>query len=154
VTDPPKRKVHRLVPLALLALGVAGMAESSRLGLGAPVQPGPGMWPLLVAGLLCIAAAVLLFVDDRRDYEPWTRRSLVVLAGLLSLVVYIYLFAYLGFLLASALMLGTWLRLFAAEPWKRTVPLALVGSVALYLLFEVALKVPFPDGLFALAGGQ
>lgn len=151
--DSTSRNAYRLAPLAVLVLGAFGVVESSRLGLGTLTQPGPGLWPLLLASFLSFAALVLLFLDDPRDYEKFTpRRMAMVLSAVLSLIAYIYLFAYLGFLLASVLMLGVWLRVFGRESWRWTISLSLVGGIALYLIFGVALNVPLPEGPFKLGG--
>jgi putative tricarboxylic transport membrane protein len=43
---------------------------------------------------------------------------------------------------------------FGREPWRWALGLALVGSVGLYLLFDTALGVRFPDDVVAgLVGG-
>lgn len=149
--DSASRNAHRLAPLAILVLGAFGVVESLRLGLGTLTQPGPGLWPLLLAGFLSLAALVLLFLDDRRDYEKFAPRKVAMaLVAVLSLIAYIYLFTYLGFLLASVLMLGVWLRVFGGESWLWTISLALVGGIGFYLLFGAALNVPLPKGPFEL----
>ena len=147
------KHLYRLAPLLLLVLGVVALLGARSLGLGELSAPGPGLWPFLVAILLSGTAAALLFIDDPTEYEPWNRSTLRIAGGLLSLAVFIVLFETIGFVIPAMLMLLFWLRLFAKEPWRWAVPLAVVGALVFHLLFVEALAVPFPDGiLFAGTG--
>lgn len=139
--------LHWLGPLVPLLIGVYAAVTAYGLGLGSLRQPEPGLWPFLVSLTVIGTAAALLFIDHRDDYEPWTRGTLSIIGGLVSLGVFILLFQAIGFLIPGVLMLLLWLRLFAREPWKWAVPLALGGAVGLYLVFVTALGVPFPDGI-------
>lgn len=148
------KHLHRLAPLVLLLLGAWAMLQARDLSLGELDAPGPGLWPFIVAGLLTLTAALLLFIDDPEDYEPFTRGTVGIVLGLVSLGVFIVLFQEIGFVVPAFLMLLIWLRLFAQEPWRWALPLAAGGAVGFQLLFVEALGVPFPDGiLFAGVGG-
>lgn len=148
------KQLHRIGPLLLLLLGAAAVLGARGLGLGELRNPGPGLWPFMVALLLIGTAVVLLFIDDPADYEPWTRGTLGIILGLGSLAVFIVLFQTIGFAVSAMLMLLFWLRIFAKEPWRWAVPLAVIGALVFHLLFVEALAVPFPDGiLFAPVGG-
>lgn len=146
--------LHRIAPVLLLALGVAAIVGSRGLGLGELTAPGPGLWPFIVSLLLTGTAAVLVLLDPAEDYEPWTRGTVRIIAGLVSLGVFILLFQTLGFVVAAFLMLLVWLRVFGGESWRLTLVLAAGGTAVMYLLFVEALGVPFPDGLVdAVIGG-
>lgn len=60
---------------------------------------------------------------------------------------FIVLFQEIGFLVPAVLMLLVWLRLFAREPWRWALPLAVIGAVVFHLVFVEALGVPFPDDI-------
>lgn len=155
---PPPRglrgEIHRVAPLAVLALGIAGVVGSVALSLGELTQPGPGLWPFLVACLLTGSSAILLVVDDRAEYEAWTGGTARIVGGLVGLAVFVAAFEAIGFVLPAFLMLLLWLRIFGRESWRWAVPLAVLGSVGMQLLFAGALGVPFPDGpLTDLLGG-
>ncbi len=141
------KHLYRLAPLVLLLFGIAAMLGARDLSLGQLDAPGPGLWPFIVAGLLTLTAFVLLFIDDPADYEPWTRGTAGIALGLISLGVFIVLFERIGFLIPAVLMLLIWLRLFAREPWRWAVPLAVIGAVVFHLVFVEALGVPFPDDI-------
>ncbi|MGY1724482.1 tripartite tricarboxylate transporter TctB family protein [Blastococcus sp. SYSU DS0533] len=147
------KQLHRLAPLILVVLGAAAMLGARDLGLGEMSAPGPGLWPFIVATLLTFTGVVLLFIDDPEDYEPWTRGTLGIAMGLASLAVFIVLFETIGFFVSAVLMLLFWLRIFAREPWRWAVPLAVIGALVFHLLFAEVLAVPFPDGIvFAPVG--
>ncbi|GAB3708881.1 tripartite tricarboxylate transporter TctB family protein [Mariniluteicoccus flavus] len=141
------RHLHRLVPAAFVVLGLVGVAGALSLGLGTPVQPGPGLWPLVVAILLTLAAAVLVFRDEPAAYEAWTGSSVRVLLAGLSLVGFMVVMVLGGFFVACLLTLLLWLKVFARESWKWTIPLAVGGAAVFYLVFELLLAVPFPEPL-------
>lgn len=141
------KHLYRIAPLVLLVFGAVAMLRARDLSLGQLDAPGPGLWPFIVAGLLTLTALVLLFIDDPADYEPWTRGTAGIALGLISLGVFIVLFQRIGFLVPAVLMLLFWLRLFAREPWRWAVPLAVVGAVVFHLVFVEALGVPFPDDI-------
>jgi putative tricarboxylic transport membrane protein len=141
------KHLYRLAPLVLLLFGIAAMLGARDLSLEQLDAPGPGLWPFIVAGLLTLTALVLLFIDDPADYEPWTRGTAGIALGLISLGAFIVLFQQIGFLVPAVLMLLIWLRLFAREPWRWAVPLAVLGAVAFHLVFVEALGVPFPDDI-------
>ncbi|MDT0277407.1 tripartite tricarboxylate transporter TctB family protein [Blastococcus goldschmidtiae] len=141
------KHLYRIAPLVLLLFGVVAMLRARDLSLGQLDAPGPGLWPFIVAGLLTLTALVLLFIDDPADYEPWTRGTAGIALGLLSLGAFIVLFEKIGFLIPAVLMLLIWLRLFAREPWRWAVPLAVIGAVVFHLVFVEALGVPFPDDI-------
>jgi putative tricarboxylic transport membrane protein len=107
-----------------------------------------------VALLLTGTGLVLLVVDDPADYEPFTRSSARIAGGIAGLAVFVATFELIGFLLPAFLMLLLWLRVFGREPWRWALGLAFAGSVGLYLLFDTALGVRFPDDVVAgLVGG-
>jgi putative tricarboxylic transport membrane protein len=141
------KHLYRLAPLVLLLFGLFAMLQARDLSLGELSAPGPGLWPFICASLLSLTALVLLVVDDPADYEPWTRGTAGIALGLLSLGIFIVLFQEIGFLIPAVLMLLVWLRLFAQEPWRWAVPLAVLGAVAFQLVFVEGLGVPFPDDI-------
>lgn len=148
------KHLYRIAPLILVIIGVAAIFGARGLGLGELSSPGPGLWPFMVALLLTGTAALLVFIDDPAEYEAWTRGTLGIALGLTSLAVFIVLFQTIGFVIPAMLMLLFWLRIFAKEPWRLAVPLAVIGALIFHLLFVEALAVPFPDGiLFAPVRG-
>jgi putative tricarboxylic transport membrane protein len=143
---PALLRAHRLGPLIPLLLGLYALKAAYDLSLGELTNPGPGLWPFIVAFVITLTSAVLLVVDDPTDYESWTRGTAQIAGGLVSLGLFIVLFKALGFLVPAVLMLLLWLKVFGEEPWRWAVPLAVGGAVLLHLVFVEALAVPFPQG--------
>jgi putative tricarboxylic transport membrane protein len=142
-------QLHRIGPLLVLAVGVGALVGAVGLSLGELTQPGPGLWPFIVAALLTGTALVLLVVDDPEDYEAWTRGTARIVGGVAALAVFVVAFEAIGFVLPAFLMLLLWLRVFGRESWQWSLGLALAGSIGFFVLFDQALGVPFPDDVVA-----
>jgi putative tricarboxylic transport membrane protein len=142
-------QLHRIGPVLVLAVGVGALVGAVGLSLGELTEPGPGLWPFIVALLLTGTSLVLVVVDDPADYERWTAGTARIAAGLAGLAVFVVAFDVIGFVLPAFLMLLLWLRVFGGETWRWALGLALAGSVGLYVLFDEVLGVPFPDDVVA-----
>lgn len=138
---------HRLGPSSLLAVGAATVTISHQMSLGRLTSPGPGLWPFLSGMVLVGCALFLLIRDSAADYETWTARSVRIGAVLGCLAMFVVAFQYVGLVLPGAALLVVWLRVFAREPWRLVLPLAVGIPVVLFVLFGVALEVPFPPDL-------
>lgn len=114
--------------------------------------PGPGFFPV-VLGLLLQPVAALLVVGGRTAGEKpdWSRSGLrAVGAGALAFAVTIWLVSWLGMLVTVGLYTLVWLRLVGRYPWPRVVALAAGTVLAVYLIFVLWLRVPFPTGILPL----
>lgn len=134
----------------LISLGIAGFAVfvavmAFQLGIGTFQAPGAGMWPLLVSIFVGVCALVLLFTEhDGSDYEPLTRRSLIVIVGFLMMAGYILGFTYIGMTMTSMLFSFLWLRFIARESWRSTWIGTFAFTIAFVGLFVIVLKIPIP----------
>jgi putative tricarboxylic transport membrane protein len=142
-------QLHRLGPLVVLGVGVAALVGAAGRSLAELTEPGPGLWPFIVALLLTGTSLVLVVIDDPADYEPWTGSSARIAGGVVGLALFIVAFEAIGFLLPAFLMLLLWLRVFGGESRRWSLGLGLAGSVGIYLLFDQVLGVPFPDDVVA-----
>lgn len=138
----PVRFAALLVPLVF---GLVALAQSVRLGVGDPQDPGPGLWPVLTSGAVILCAVVLLLTErTEADYEKYTRGALVNMMGVVSLIAYVLLFQFVGMELATLLTSAFWLKVLGGESWRTTVIMSVSLTVALYLLFIVLLGAPLP----------
>lgn len=142
-----KTKLTRLVPVLLIALGIIQVILAIRVNIGSPQQPGPGMWPMITAVGMIVSGVLVFFTDKAEDYEIWSKRSMVIIAGMFVLALYIPFMLVAGFLIASIILMIVWLRFFAQEAWWVCITVGVGTSVLFYLIFDLLLNVPLPTGL-------
>lgn len=138
-----------------LALGGFAAWLSFGLNVGSLTDPGPGLWPLIVAGLLVACGAGVIAVEvvnggkategeAAGDTEAFTRGTVGVVAAAAGLVVYASLFEVVGFEIPTVLLLFVWLRLLGRESWRGSAVIAVAVTAAAYALFILGLGVPLP----------
>lgn len=138
-------------------LGVLLSAGYLRMTLDLPMgemdQPGAGVFPLLVAGILFCASASAIWegwrsrrTSTRLDLpEGADRLRLFKLIGLLTL--YFLAIPWLSFSFSSVLFCTLIIRLLSDLSWPRSGLYALIMSAVVYLIFIFLLKVPMPGGV-------
>jgi len=132
-----------------LAVGVFFAVGGILLKLGTLRSPGPGFLPLMMASLLI---AFSLFVLVKGLVNPgallkgvqWRRQAVLVVAVFL----YGLLLGFAGFLLSTFVLLFVVFGLFSEGKgrWPKALFYAAVTALIGWLVFSVALKVPFPRG--------
>jgi putative tricarboxylic transport membrane protein len=136
---------NALTAAAVVALGIAALVGSARLGLGSARSPESGTWPLLVSAALVLLGLGLLATARRTtDAERFSRASWLVLAGLATMVVFVAVIEVIGFEIPAALLAFVWLRFIGREGWRTSIVTSLAVVVAFYLVFVAALSVPIP----------
>jgi putative tricarboxylic transport membrane protein len=142
------RRIARWSAVAVLAaVSVVAIVLSIGYGLGTGTRPGPGLWPCIAAVLMLGSTIVVAITDRLEDYEPWGKESVRTLIALASLVVFAVLFTLMGFTVPAMLLMLLWLRMFGQMRWLTAALLAVVGAIALFMLFDVVLGVPMPRDL-------
>ena len=134
-----------------VALGAVAAWLSVGLKLGSLTDPGPGLWPLIVAGLLIVSGAGIIVVAARADKavagagtEAFTRGTFAVCAAAIALAVYASLFEIIGFEIPTAVLLFVWLRFLGRETWLSSALIAASATAVAYALFILGLGVPLP----------
>lgn len=136
---------NAVIAVAVIALGAAALVGSWALGVGSAREPEAGMWPLLVSAVLVVLGVALLAVARRTsDAERFTQESLLVLAGLVTMVVFVAVIEVIGFEIPALLLTFTWLRFLGREGWRTSVIGSFAVVVAFYAVFVGALSVPIP----------
>ena len=125
--------------------------EALQVPFGSFRMPGAGFFPLLL-GLALGALSLIVARDDPREpaggaaTHVWPERPEVVyLVG--SLLAAVWLFERAGFLVTMTLFLGVAMRVLGKMSWPRAFVLALVGSVAAYVVFSRGLLIALPSGI-------
>ena len=139
------------VAVAFLLLGAFICVEALQVPFGSFRMPGAGFFPLLL-GLALGGLFHHVARDDPREpgrrpaTHVWPERPEVVyLVG--SLLAAVWLFERAGFLLTMTLFLGVAMRVLGKMSWLRAFVLALVGSVAAYVVFSRGLLIALPSGI-------
>ncbi len=142
-----------------LGAGMIGMLLSAGylhmtldLPMGEIDQPGAGVFPLLVAGVLFIASLSAL-------WEGWQRRATSVALDLpqgkdrtrlikliFLLLIYFLVIPWVGFPISSIAFCSLLIRLLSTLTWRRSIVYAFFMTAAIHLIFITALKVPMPVG--------
>ena len=138
--------------LALGALGAYILFEASGWTYLGEDGPGPGFFPLWYGGamvllsLLLVAGTVLKRTGPGKTPSiPELRRALTCW---LAFAVCIGLMKLVGFMVAFALLSWFIVSVMARQPQKVALPVAIVGPVIFYLLFDLALEVQLPTGIW------
>jgi putative tricarboxylic transport membrane protein len=144
----------QLSSLCWLAIGVGISATSLKYGVGDFISPGAGFITFF-AGLVLSLLSLILFITSVIRKEP--RQGILSLwKGLefgkaIYIVVLLLLYAltlqYLGFLLATLILLVFLFRIKGNYSLIKVIGLSLLISLGAYLVFQVWLQVQLPQGI-------
>jgi putative tricarboxylic transport membrane protein len=135
----------RWIALGLLAFAGLYALRARTFEAGFLVDPvGPRAFPLLLAGVMALAA-LLLGVRPTGERPAWPSRPAWLRAGILcvSLVAYGYLLEPLGYLVATTAVMVVLGALFGGPPARNALA-ALCVVVLLYFLFSSLLGLYLP----------
>ena len=149
--SPVQRHVEIAVAVAIILFGCVVMYGSVQAGIGWAVEgPKAGFFPFYV-GLVIVLASVVnlyrIFAENEPDspFATWSQlRS--VMSVLVPTAVYVSILAYIGIYLASALLIGGFMKWLGRYSWAMTLPVAVGIPVLTYLTFEKWFLVPLPKG--------
>ena len=144
----------------LLFVAIAG-SQAVRYGLWERLEPGPGLFPFLVcilAGLCASVALAGLAIDYLAGIDPpagdeeegegpflWRKVTIYVVA----LVAWPLVFAWLGWLISTAIALVLIMRFAEAMSWRECLIVAAGALAGSWLLFVRLLEVPLPKGVLS-----
>lgn len=115
--------------------------------------PGPGMFPILIAGLILISALTLALLTLRMPKEKDTqidlksKNVLNVYITMAGLIVYAITFPLIGFIVTSSIMLTLYIKWFGKRSWWKCILIGVLFSIGIFLLFGSVLNVPMRFGL-------
>jgi putative tricarboxylic transport membrane protein len=144
---------ERLGSFGFLLVGIFGLSQAVRLPLGSMEKPGPGVFPVILSGLLCMIGASLLFSEKGQGRLAWgtiARQKARVWQIVLQIGVFILTLEWLGYPLASALFLFPLLSWTCGFRVGQAAGLTALLTVASWYLFVKFLGVQLPPGLLRL----
>lgn len=138
------------VAAAFLALAAFICLEALQVPFGSVRMPGAGFFPLLLGIALGTCSIVLLGIavtsPAGAPTRIWPDRP-EVLYLVASIVAAVWLFERAGFVLTMAMFLVAAVKMLGTTSWVTTITLALVGSVAAYVVFGRLLLIALPAGI-------
>lgn len=140
---------------ALFLIGV-GVIVYSRIKLPymGKYALGSGFLPFWLGILICILSAIIFVqtlrgkYDQIKDIIPKKKNGLCIILYILISCITVFLLKTLGMHICSFIFLLFTMKLVEGQSWKTSLITAAVGSVAIYLLFDVLFNVNFPVGIF------
>ncbi len=118
------------------------------LKLGSIHMPDAGLLPFLCGLALTVLGiiwALMLQLSREREEageKPLWHRPVL---SLLLMVVYGWAMEALGYITSTLLFVVAWQQIIEREKWMKTLVIAVLGTVAMYALFVLFLKVPVPQ---------
>jgi putative tricarboxylic transport membrane protein len=150
-TGPSHRTVELGTAAAIGVLGLIVIAGSLQVGINWGVEgPKAGFFPFYI-GLLIVVASLVNFIRaygegrSERLFAEWGQLRLVT-AVVIPTVGYVAVLPSIGIYLASALLIGVFMRWLGRYGWTMVLAIALGVPVAFYVVFERYFLVPLPKG--------
>ena len=145
------KRTYVIANIFWLVLSTAVCLESRSLKVGGLHSPGPGFLPFYTSILLGILALISLMqtlkVAEGPASEIWGGVQWLKLGLMLaSLFLYILLFSYLGFILATFLLLLVLFRVVEPYGWKMVLISSVLTIAGTYFFFVVLLESRLPQG--------
>lgn len=141
----------------LLSLGIVICWASLRMNYGTITDPGPAFLPFW-AGFLIAVISLGLFLNSLWEKSKVSNGSKVFFQGagplkpltiLGALALYGLLSEKLGFFICNLLFSGLIFRFVWKKSWWFILKTSLLIDLAFYLILEVLLQVPLPQGILS-----
>lgn len=142
----PAGGIANLVACSLtLVFGIVGMVLSWNLSLGTLTDPAPGFFPFVVALITTVLSAAQLILGRRGgDGEKFSRYSVTVVWGVISLLIFVAALPLVGFEIPALLLSFVWMKWLGGESWRSASLYSVLTVAAFYLIFVVALRTQLP----------
>ncbi|BCJ90386.1 C4-dicarboxylate ABC transporter [Terrihabitans soli] len=145
--QPDKAAFVVAVFLAALGALIAWNAAHLNANVAAYSRIGAAAFPYAIAGLLFAAALGTVAAAAKGEFpdrEPLEFSRLAWILG--GLVAQIVLLGFAGFSIATGVLFALAARGFGGKPLWLTIPIGIVLSFLLYLLFHKGLQLSLPQG--------
>lgn len=147
---PLQRSVETGVAIATLLFAGVIIFGALQVGIGWGAEgPRAGFFPFYI-GLLLVLAAVVNVMQVRRAgdlglFAEWGQLR-QVLSVIIPTAVYVALVPWLGFYVASFLLIAVFMRWLGKYRWEMVAAVSIGVPVAAFLMFEKWFLVPLPKG--------
>lgn len=150
-TGPSHRGVEIGVAVAIAAIGLVSIIGSLKVGTGWGVDgPRAGFFPFYIGVIIIISSAInlagiFMSANDGALFAAWSQLR-QVMAVVVPTAVYVTVIPYTGIYLASALLIGLFMKWLGHYRWIVVIPIAIGVPLLTFLMFEIWFLVPLPKG--------
>lgn len=144
---------QRVAGFIFLSIGILGFADSIQLPWGTWEEPGPGLFPLAVSILLCLAGIVKILQkkgrgegEEKKSWREIAHSFLIPLKILSITFCFILVLERLGYLLAAPLFLFVLFLWVSRYRLRTALVLATFIGVGSWYFFGKILAVQLPLG--------
>lgn len=139
-----RRLIPQIGPLIMLAAGLFfALGAVTELDLGSFRRMGPGAFPLLVGGLLCLLALIGLVQNLRQPLAPDRPDPMAMLGVVGGVAAFAFFTPLAGVLPATAVAVLATGSVIPGFRWRYRIALALGVALAVWLIFVLGLGIPF-----------
>lgn len=140
-----------------LVIGLLLSIWSMSYKIGSFVQPGPGLYPL-VLGMLLIFFSIIFLIQGIRSSAAMRKMSLFPISGgwkkvaytVLILLLATFFYETIGYLLTFFLFMMLLMKGAGSQTWKRALLVAFFSALGVYLVFVLLLRQPLPRGFLGV----
>ena len=148
------RTMNMAVSVALMIVAMIVMISSYELGAGWAKDVGPqsGYFPFYVSLIMFVSSGVTFlryFFSRRPDRHGGFIEHgelMMVLQVLIPTAIFVVLSIYIGIYVSTALFIGFFMMWHGRYTFYRTLPVAIVIPIVLFIVFEIWFLVPLPKG--------
>ncbi len=150
-TGPSHRKAEIWFTLFMGFLGAMAVYGALKVGAGWGAEgPKAGFFPfyigsIIVLGSLINLIGVLREPDTGQVLAEWPQLRQVI-SVVIPTAIYVVAIPYTGIYLASAILIGAFMKHFGRYSWLTTIAVAVAVPVAIFMMFEIWFLVPLPKG--------
>ncbi len=150
------KRADMITGVVLLVLAGYVIGEAWRMPESGTFGPGAGFLPFWVGVLLAVLAVLLLVSvrtrqateKDEKNPFPKHKPLLAITEVLAGLAAYIFLIEVLGFIVDTFLYVTFLLAAVERQNWRKTVTVAALTTIGLYVIFQVLLTIGLPKNMF------
>jgi hypothetical protein len=150
-SGPAHRTVEISVAAAMILFSLIVIGGSMQVGIGwASDGPRAGFFPFYIGLMILVASIVNLFqavsvAPPARLFAEWGQLG-QVLRVVIPGGIYVALVTWVGMYLASALLIGVFMKWIGRYGWGLVLPIAGGVPVVTFIVFEKWFLVPLPKG--------
>ncbi len=139
-----KLNTRLIIPVLTFAVGVLWVVYGLKNYGWWDQGPGSGFFPSIIGIILAGISIIALLEGIKMPAPEYVKASWYPFIAAFATV---GLAMIIGFFPAMFLFLEGWLKIYEKYSWKKSLPISIITTAALYGIFAMWLMVPFPAGV-------